>query len=492
MAGPPRALIVFALSTVAACSGGQGSRPPSEPSSWQPISGSRLSARFLLGDDGSRIFDGWFDTQRAEYCRVARGQNGRYYCFPSSNPAVYGDARCQQAMGQHLACAFRYTGITRGDRRCGNETLTLWEEGASVSPPVRYRFTNDFCTGPDTSEGGRFVSLASRVNEGALVSGEPVLGPSALRLRPRSIFFEDGSQAPIELYDSSQNRACVRVETVRGTRCLPENAVYIGLSGPYWANEACTQPVAQALAPACFKPSIALVAERINGCVRVRDAYLTGARLDPRLVYSGPDCHTDEIMPGHFYELGQKLDLGSFPELRLHETGSGRIRLRTYSAADDVAISPLGQNLYDAQLGIECQAAVASDGTLRCLPVTGPLIERDDTSAAFADPGCRRLLARYNVTASCHGAEQPEVAMVASRASQKKCLDPEATGPGSRDDRRPGRWDIFRLGPRHGGEVYFRVGGTCQVGAPAGGEEFYEMADTVPPETFVAFREVDN
>jgi hypothetical protein len=487
-----RALTVFALCAVAACAGGEGPRPSDEPSSWQPISGARLSARFLLGEDGSRIFDGWFDTQRGEYCRVARGANGRYYCFPSANPVVYGDARCQQALGQHLECAFRYTGVTRGDRRCGNDTLTLWEEGDPVSPPARYRLSNDLCAGPDTSDGGSFVSLAARVSESTLVSGEAVLGPAALRLRPRSIAFEDGAQAPIELYDSSQNRSCIRVETVRGTRCLPESAVYVGLTGPYWANESCTQPVAHAYAPGCFRPAVALVAERINGCLRVRDAYLPATRLDPRQVYSGADCHGEEIIPGHFYELGQKLDLGSFPELRLHESGSGRIRLRTYSAGDNVAIAPLGQNLYDTQLGVECQAAVASDGVLRCLPVSGPaLIGGDGGPLAFADGGCRRPLARYNATSTCQGAEQPAIAMVA-RASQKKCLEPEATGPGSRDDRRPGRWDIFRLGPRHDGAVYFRVAGLCQAGPPAGGDEFYEMADSVPPDTFVAFREVDN
>ena len=81
------------------------------------------------------------------------------------------------------------------------------------------------------------------------------------------------------------------------------------------------------------------------------------------------------------------------------------------------------------------------------------------------------------------------MAMVA-RASQKKCLEPEATGPGSRDDRQPGRWDIFRLGPRHEATVYFRVAGACQAGDRATGDEFYEMEDTVPPDTFVAFREV--
>lgn len=461
---------------------------PLPPSTWEPVSGSRLTARFLLSDDGLRIFDGWFDNQRGEYCRVARGQNGRFYCFPAANPAVFSDARCQQAQGQHLECAHRYTGVTRGNRRCGNEALTLWEEGDSVNLPSRYRLSNDFCAGPDTSTGGSYVGLTTRVTEGALVEGEPFLSRASLRLGPRVIRFQDGSTAPFEMYDNSQNRACVRVETDRGIRCLPENTVHVGLAGPFYADAACTARVAHADGPSCLRPSLVLVTDVVNGCMRVREAYRPGFRLDPREVYSGADCGTGRILPGHFYQLGERIDLATFPELRLRETGSGRIRLRSYSAADDVAIAPLGEVLFDTQLGVECKVAVATDGALRCLPLTGPaVIEGEVSATAFADPGCREALARYNPSGACQGA-MPAMAGVA-RASQKRCLNPGATGRGSRDDRRPGRWDIHRLGRRHDGPLFYRVSGTCQTGPAGPGDEHYELAEALPPETFAALRE---
>ena len=302
---------LFYLALLVGCSGGEGPPPDSEDpsdSSWQPVSGSRLEARFLLGDDGSRIFYSWFDTTRGEYCQVARTQNGRYFCFPSSNPAVYSDARCQQAVGQHLECAFRYTGVARGDRRCSNETLTLWQEGEALELPSRYRFSNDVCAGPDTSEGGQFVSLTTRLADNTFVGGEARLARADLRLGPRVIRFEDGAVAPFEMYDSSQSRACVQVETVRGTRCIPENAVYVGVTGPYYEDRTCTDPVAHAYAPACLRPSVALRAEIVNGCARITEAYRPGPRLDPRLVYSGADCQSGLIIPGHFYELGERID----------------------------------------------------------------------------------------------------------------------------------------------------------------------------------------
>ena len=232
--------VLLSVAAVSGCSDrdslGTGSEPPVTDSSWAPVSGSRLEARFLVGDDGSRIFYSWFDKTRGEYCRVARGQNGRYFCFPSSNPAVYSDARCQQARGQHLECAYRYTGVERGDRRCSNETLTLWEEGEVVSLPGRYRFTNDVCAGPDTSEGGQFVNLTARVPDSAFLGGDARQARVDLRIGPRVIRFEDGAVAPFEMYDASQNRACVRVETARGLRCIPESAVYVGPTGPYYGD----------------------------------------------------------------------------------------------------------------------------------------------------------------------------------------------------------------------------------------------------------------
>jgi hypothetical protein len=477
------------VSLVAGCS--QRELPATEtvPSTWEPVSGSRLSARFLLGENGLRVFDGWFDNDRGEPCRVARGQGGRYYCFPAANAAVFSDARCQQPLGQHLECAFRYTGVVRGDRRCGNDTLTLWQEGEPVLSGSRFRLTNDFCSGPDTTEGGVFVGLTGRVPENTLVSGEPYLARASLRLGPRVIRFEDGSTAPFEMYDNSQNRACVRMQTVRGVRCLPETAVFVGPTGPYWADETCsTQRVAHVDAPACLRPAVALVTEVVDGCTLVREAYRPGERLDPRTVFSGGDCQGGRLIPGHFYQLGAPVSLETFPELSLREVGSGRIRVRSYSANDAVSISPLGQFLFDAQLGIECKVAVAEDGVLRCLPLSGPsVVEGEAGGAAFADAGCRRPLARYNPAGTCRSA-MPAMAGVA-RASHKRCLDATATGPGSRDDRRPGRWEIHRLGKRHEGEVFFGGDGSCQPGPGAAGDEFYEMEETLPPDTFAPLRE---
>jgi hypothetical protein len=479
---------VAALALTAACTGGtEDEQSGADMSMWQPTSGTRLKARTLVGEDGSRVFEGWFDQQRGEYCRVARGENGRFYCFPYANPAFFRDARCREPVGLHGSCSFRYTGVTRGDSRCGNDTLALWEEGEPLAPASGYGLTNDSCVGPAPPPGGRTVATTARLAETALVGGLADLPRPDLLLASRVIRFEDGARAPFELVDARWNRRCTRVETTAGTRCMPENAVFVGLSGPYFSESSCAVSVAYSDAPACLAPTVALMADTSSGCARVTGVFSVGGRIDSRTVYTGADCRADQSMPGHFYLLGDAIDLHVFPELTLKERGTGRIRVRTYAASDGVPIPHMGEHLYDSMLGMECRVAPAGDGVLRCLPLAGPSLQdadRDDTP--FADADCARPLARYDARASCGGPAPAPPPMVA-RGSQRQCPAQGAPGRGSLEDLAPGRWDIFQLGQRHEGPVYFKIAGACQAGTAQGGD-LYQLDRAVDPKLFVAFR----
>ena len=97
-------VVALALAGAAACSDGPASMPATA-SIWDAHSGSRLEARYLKGEDGTRVFDGWFDRARGEPCQIRRGEAGRYSCFPEANPAVFLDDRCRQAAGEHQAWA---------------------------------------------------------------------------------------------------------------------------------------------------------------------------------------------------------------------------------------------------------------------------------------------------------------------------------------------------------------------------------------------------
>jgi hypothetical protein len=485
--------LTTAIALIIGCSDGgtAGQAPgPERASAWEPRSGTRLLARYLVGDDGSRVWHGWFDSARKEPCRIARGESGRYSCFPEGNRAVFRDDRCREPAAEHRACAHRYTAVARGDSRCGNETMSLWEEGEALPAGDAFRLVNDFCSGPVQPVTGRVFALTRRVADTDLVRGTAESGRPDLRIGPRLVRFEDGAVAPLDMLDGGRSRRCVRVDTAKGTRCLPESVLYIGRSGPYFSDQACSVPVAHADAPACLMPTLALKVEGASGCYRVTEAYRLQAnrRLDPRFVWSGASCETNRILPGHFYELSEPVDLASFPELKVQESVAGRIRISSFVGGDGVAIPPLGQHLYDSQLQMECRVATAQDGKLRCLPLDGPELTLDDpASAVFADAACARPLARYSGDRACRGPAPP--APMVARVAQRQCLDPTAMGSGSPDDPQPGRWQIFQLGARHEGQVYFQRAAGCQAGAAPAEEQLYELGEALPPETFVGFRE---
>jgi hypothetical protein len=249
-------------------------------------------------------------------------------------------------------------------------------------------------------------------------------------------------------------------------------------------------PIAHALAAACLQPVLALQLDTSSGCALVTGAFslVSNQRRDPREVFSGPECRDKQILPGHFYLPGDPVDLTNYPELKLQESGSGRIRLRSFSATDGVIIPVLGQHLYDTELAVECRVAVANDGMLRCLPLAGPVLDADAATpgAGFADAACTRPLARYRATQACVGPRPP--APMVARVSRRRCLADGEAGPGSRSDRQPGRWEILRLGARHDGDLFVQAGGVCQAAARSTGEELYELGEPVDPAGFVAFR----
>jgi len=61
-------------------------------------SGTRLRARYYVGEDGSKQFVGWHDTKRDEGCGFGKAQDGKIRCLPNESSALalgyYADGGC--------------------------------------------------------------------------------------------------------------------------------------------------------------------------------------------------------------------------------------------------------------------------------------------------------------------------------------------------------------------------------------------------------------
>jgi hypothetical protein len=470
---------------VGACSG-DDAQEPAENTALAPQSGSRLQARYLIDGEGARMFAGWFDATRGEYCRVARGDGGRYYCFPFGNTAVYADATCKRVVGVHGDCALKYTAARRGDVRCDNDTTALWEEEGAVALPSVFAWGNEACRGPDLAAfGSSLVATSRRVPESDLVGGDTRPPRTDLRLGSRVVRFDDGAVAPAVMVDSKWDRRCSPTLTSDGIRCLPDAAVFVGTDGPFFDDSACTTLVGHADAPACLAPKVALRAEVTDGCTRVTGAFNLGFRRNPRDVFSTGSCTGGRALTGMFFQLGSSLELAAFPALTVEERGRGRMRVRTFAAGDGVPAPHLGVRLFDTALGISCRIVAASDGALRCLPVDGPaLVDSDPATARFADAACTMPLARMGRPADCM-APPTSTAMMAVRVSARSCPAANGEAPGALGELEPGRWEVHRLGDLYTGAV-FQLGSAGCTEAPAG-EPLYALGDVIDPASFARF-----
>jgi hypothetical protein len=89
----------------AAGQGGGGILDPVPDAKADPKSGTRLKARMLVGEDGSRQWNyGWYDSQRGENCQFMLATDGVTRCLPFGGaPAAaasgpFGDTGCSQPL----------------------------------------------------------------------------------------------------------------------------------------------------------------------------------------------------------------------------------------------------------------------------------------------------------------------------------------------------------------------------------------------------------
>lgn len=129
--------LVGAAAIYTACSVVSTARQPLPTADAQTsIGGSRLKARYLLAEDGSRQFLGWYDSQRQENCAFTQAPDDIVRCMPFVAAAVahpfsqaFADSACTRRIEQRQAVP----------ALCQTEPMFLFESGGSTCAP-RLRF----------------------------------------------------------------------------------------------------------------------------------------------------------------------------------------------------------------------------------------------------------------------------------------------------------------------------------------------------------------
>lgn len=107
--------------------------------------GTRLRARVAVGEDGSRQFLGWRDTERDENCSFAEASDGTTRCMPAAPPTIYySDSACAVPVMAHTAsaCELPLPDYARDTKATCNGVGQLRERLGPIVIPATVYFAN--------------------------------------------------------------------------------------------------------------------------------------------------------------------------------------------------------------------------------------------------------------------------------------------------------------------------------------------------------------
>lgn len=141
--------------------------------------GSRLRAKVYVGEDGSRQFVQWHDSERNEDCGFTRAADGKIRCVPGSSAQVivagnYADAGCTQPVVRVTApCATAPTYASNYvSENCGS-SLQLVEVGAPLA--TVYSGSPANCVVYNIPEGWTFYEVGSEVPPSSFAEATAVI-----------------------------------------------------------------------------------------------------------------------------------------------------------------------------------------------------------------------------------------------------------------------------------------------------------------------------
>jgi hypothetical protein len=155
--------------------------PPASADSNQ--SGSRRKVKYYAGDDGSKAFAGFYDSQRKEDCSFALAGDGKTRCLPSPTATLsgyYADAHCTQPLlAINSNCATPTYAWTMDSTACaataGHHVLAV---GSPFAGSSVYILGGTACSGPaPTGAGYLYFFAGDEVDPSAFVAATVDISP---------------------------------------------------------------------------------------------------------------------------------------------------------------------------------------------------------------------------------------------------------------------------------------------------------------------------
>lgn len=166
--------------------GAPGTTDADDPALMMPVeeaeaaeSGSRLKARWYVGDDGARqpLFQ-WFDSARNEECTFQRATDGVLRCMPGGAglSSYYSNANCTQRAAVLLAtldCGDGYGTYAIESATTGCESrIKVFTLGETLPPESVYVLSGESCVAAAPNAAFVYRRLGSEVAPSSFVSAQ--------------------------------------------------------------------------------------------------------------------------------------------------------------------------------------------------------------------------------------------------------------------------------------------------------------------------------
>lgn len=155
-------------STVASTPGGSLTNPVPTAAA-EPLSGTRLKAKFHVGDDGAKEYLAgfWYDSERKEECSFTTAGDGAVRCLPPGQPFGYfSDSTCKTAVAAvSSTCAAPAYAAKATPSTCGGAAgIQIYTIGAAVTLTALYGQSGSSCYNVGTLPTGfTFYSVGAEV-----------------------------------------------------------------------------------------------------------------------------------------------------------------------------------------------------------------------------------------------------------------------------------------------------------------------------------------
>lgn len=146
-----------------------------------PVSGTRLKAKYITGDDGSKAYlpGVWYDSERQEDCTFVRAADGQQRCLPTANtvtisPTYFSDVICTHPIASApTGCTPQYVVSYDAASCSGADSLTYHLHAISVAMNLATLYSKGpgGCTGSAAPAGYKYYAPQGEVPAASFVGG---------------------------------------------------------------------------------------------------------------------------------------------------------------------------------------------------------------------------------------------------------------------------------------------------------------------------------